>query len=109
MKTAVTDVKEAVTDVQTKIEDVGSDVKTAVTDVKEAVSDVGFSIDRMRQAMQNSVLEGKLLLNTNLRSYSIKWLKGAVVANPTITGFVFYKVLLNFLPVATNRIPTTWE
>ena len=60
VKTAVTDVKAAVTDVQTKLEDVGSDVKTAVTDVKEAVLDVGFSIDRMRQAMQNRVLEGKL-------------------------------------------------
>ena len=60
VKTSVTDVKAAVTDVQTKLEDVGSDVKTAVTDVKEAVLDVGFSIDRMRQAMQNRVLEGKL-------------------------------------------------
>ena len=79
-----TQVKTAVTDVQTKLEDVGNQVKTAATDVKAAVKDVqskiedvesnvktvvrdvGFNIDLMRQAMQERVLEGKLLLNKNL-------------------------------------------
>ena len=59
VKTAATDVKTAVKDVQSKIEDVGSDVKTVVRDV-------GFNIDLMRQAMQERVLGGKLLLNKNL-------------------------------------------
>ena len=59
VKTAATDVKAAVKDVQSKIEDVGSDVKTVVRDV-------GFNIDLMRQAMQERVLGGKLLLNKNL-------------------------------------------
>ena len=59
MEGVVTEVKTAVTDVKTKIEDVGSDVKTVVRDV-------GFNIDLIRQAMQDRVSEGKLLLNTKL-------------------------------------------
>ena len=73
VKAAVTDVKGAVTDVQTKVEDVGWGVKAAVTDVQTKVEDVGSDVKRavrdfslninlMREAMQERVLEGKLLV-----------------------------------------------